>query len=146
MATKKWFPILGYGKCYYHLIHVDDLTDSIILAATEPKALGEVFICGNTEPTTLKEMALTISKVYKKQICFVRIPAWPFFILGALCELVYKPFGLEPPIYRRRVAFYTKDRAFNTKKLNDVLGFMPKYSNDKGLKETAEWYKQHGWI
>ena len=26
------------------------------------------------------------------------------------------------------------------------LGFSPKIEFSKGIKETAEWYQQHGWI
>ena len=34
-------------------------------------------------------------------------------LAGALCEAVCAPFGIEPPIYRRRVDFFTKSRAFD---------------------------------
>ena len=146
MTTKKWFPILGFGTCLYHLIHVEDLTDLIILSATHPKALGEVFICGNTEPVALKDMVSTISEVYENQIRFIRVPAWPFFILGGLCELICRPLNIEPPIYRRRVAFFTKDRAFNTAKMQSLLAFVPRYNNSEGLKMTAKWYLENGWL
>ena len=47
----------------------------------------------------------------------------PFFWLGDLCELVCKPLKIEPPIYRRRVAFYTKDRSFDPSKIRRLLSF-----------------------
>lgn len=146
MASKKWFPLLGFGKCFYHLIHVDDLTDFFMLVATHPKALGDVFICGNTEPITLKEMAIIIGDFYQRRPHFIRMPAWPFFVLSDICELVCRPLGVEPPIYRRRVAFFTKDRAFNTQKMRSILGFVPRYNNAEGLGETARWYSEQGWI
>ncbi|MFQ5674533.1 MAG: NAD-dependent epimerase/dehydratase family protein [bacterium] len=146
MASKKWFPLLGFGKGLYHLIHVDDLTDFMILAATHPAAEGEVFICGNRDSISLKEMVKVIAGAYKSKINFVRLPAWPFFILGALCEVVCRPLGVEPPIYRRRVAFFTKDRAFNTTKMQSLLGFLPKYDNSDGLRMTAKWYLEQGWL
>ncbi len=146
MASKKWFPILGYGKCLYHLIHVDDLTDFILLTATHPKALGEVFICGNTSPIPLTDMVKIISKVYDVKPKFLRLPAWPFFALGFLFEFLFKPLHIEPPIYRRRVAFYTKDRAFDTAKMKNVLNYEPKYDNETGIEQTAKWYLDQGWI
>ena len=33
LAAQPFFPILGKGKCLYHLIHVDDLTDAMLAAA-----------------------------------------------------------------------------------------------------------------
>ena len=146
MASKPFFPLLGYGKCLYHLIHVDDLTNAIILAATSPAALGETFIVGNAEAIPLTPMGPVIAKTLGSSCKVIRFPALPFFWLGALCEAICKPFGIEPPIYRRRVAFFTKDRAFNTAKLRNKLGFNYKYSNENGLTETTNWYVKNGWL
>ena len=43
----------------------------------------------------------------------VQLPVWPFWLAGALCEAVCVPLGIEPPLYRRRVDFFTKSRAFD---------------------------------
>lgn len=145
-AKRKIFPVLGFGKCLYHLIHVEDLTNAMILSATNESALNEAFIVGNKEPYSIIEMGKVIGKAYGKNIIVLRIPALPFYILGYLCEIICKPFGIEPPIYRRRVAFYTKDRSFDTKKLINILGYTPKISNEEGIKNTALWYKENKWL
>jgi len=145
MASRKWFPVLGSGNGFYHLIHVDDLTDFFLFVAINRKAVGQVFICGNSEPIQLRNMARIIAGRWGRPIHFIRIPASPFFALGFFCEMVCRPLNVEPPIYRRRVAFYTKDRAFDTSKMR-ALGFTPKYSNQQGLVETAQWYQQKGWL
>lgn len=146
MAMWKYFPILGHGKCLYHLIHVEDLTNIMILAATHPAANNEIFICGNPKSISLEEMGRCIAEALGKELKVVRLPAWPFFLLGAVCELLCRPLGIEPPIYRRRVAFYTKDRSFNTCKLREMLGYQTIFSNEKGLTATARWYVDHGWV
>ena len=48
--------------------------------------------------------------------------------------------------YRRRVAFYTKDRAFDVGKMRRVLGYSCRHSNESGLTQTARWYVEHGWL
>ena len=146
MASRRFFPILGFGQCLYHLVHVQDLSDFIILAGVHPKASGEVYICGNSSPISLKDMATVISREYGNKLIFIRLPAWPFFIAGAICELLCKPLGIEPPIYRRRVAFFTKDRAFDTRKMETLGGFVPGFSNDSGLRAAAQWYLENGWV
>jgi nucleoside-diphosphate-sugar epimerase len=146
MATRRFFPLLGNGQCYYHLVHVEDLTNAMIRASTHPDALGEVFICGNESPIALPEIGRTVAAALGKRITVVRLPAWPFFALGAVCEAVCRPLGIEPPIYRRRVAFFTKDRKFNTGKLKNVLGYETVYSNQEGLVQTAKWYLEQGWL
>ncbi len=146
MAGKPIFPLLGFGKCLYHLIHVEDLATGIILCATHPAALNDVFICGNSEPIKLVDMGKIVANILGNKFTIIRMPVTPFFIAGAICEIICKPFGIEPPIYRRRVAFYTKDRAFNTTKIREKLGFKPAYENRAGIEATAHWYIKNGWL
>lgn len=147
MASKPIFPLFGNGQGLYHLIHVDDLTDIFILAAVHPAAQGEVFIAGNRAPSRLKEIASTIAQeLGNSKLKFIRFPAWPLFIAADLCELICKPLGIEPPIYRRRVAFFTKDRAFNTEKLSRLLGYTNGVEVGEGLRSTAQWYRNAGWL
>ncbi len=146
MANKSYFPILGKGKCWYHLVHVEDLVGGMMLSAVEEKALGEAFIIGANEPIQLEDMAAIIAKVYKHTLRVIRLPIGPFFLMGDLCEALCKPFKIEPPIYRRRVAFYSKDRNFSTAKMRDVLGYQPMYENEAGIIESAEWYRDNDWL
>ncbi len=146
MAMGKIFPILGKGKCWYHLVHVEDLTNAMLLAAVEEKALGEAFLIGAAEPIRLEEMAAIIAREYGTSPRIVRLPITPFFMMGDLCEAICKPLKIEPPIYRRRVAFYSKDRNFSTRKMQDVLGYTPLWSNEAGIIESARWYNEHGWL
>lgn len=146
MAARGVFPLLGSGKCLYHLIHVEDLARGIRQAAAHPAAAGDVFICGDPEPVTLESMARTIAAALGRSVRIVRLPVGPVFLLADLCEAVCRPFGIEPPLYRRRVAFYTKDRAFDTRKIRERLGFSYRYTTEAGLRQTAEWYVKAGWI
>ncbi|PID75467.1 MAG: oxidoreductase [Deltaproteobacteria bacterium] len=146
MAAGPVFPILGRGKCWYHLVHVEDLTNAIILAATAETALGQAFIIGATEPIQLEEMATIIAREYQSTPRIIRLPIGPFFLLADICEAVCKPFKIEPPIYRRRVAFYSKDRHFSTQKMQEVLGYQPLWNNHDGIVESARWYKENHWL
>ena len=147
MARRKFFPLFGRGQGLYHLIHVEDLTDIFITAALMPQALGEVYIAGNPAPSRLEDIARTIAaEIGNTRPTFIRLPAWPLFLMADLCELICKPFGVEPPLYRRRVAFFTKDRAFDTRKLQNQLGYKYTYSVDDGLRATARWYTEKGWL
>lgn len=146
MATKKFFPILGPGKCWYHLVHVEDLTNGMIVAATEEKALGEAFLIGASEPIRLEDMIKIIGDEYGLAPKVLRLPITPFFIAGDICEAICKPLKIEPPIYRRRVAFYSKDRNFSTRKMREVLGYTPQFENREGILESARWYRDNQWL
>lgn len=138
-------PILGLGNGWLHFIHVDDLTDFMIHVANREDTLGEVIICGNTEPITFKDTVKILNKAMNKRSPFVRIPAWPFFMLGSICEKIFLPLNINPPIFRRRVAFFINDRSFDTKKMQSI-DFLPKWNNAEGLRQTLQWYRSNGWL
>jgi len=146
MANHAVFPLLGSGRCLYHLVHVEDLADSMILAAAHPAAVGEAFIAGSPEASSLEAIGRTIAGALGRPFRPIRLPAWPFFLAADVCECFCKPLGISPPLYRRRVAFFTKDRAFDTRKIRERLGFKNRYSDADGLAATTRWYRDHGWL
>jgi len=146
MASHRILFLLGHSQCLYHLIHVDDLTNIMILAATHPAARDEVFICGNPDCVTLDQVARIVAGELGNRFRLVRLPAFPFFLAADVCEWICRKLGIEPPIHRRRLAFFTKDRSFNTRKLREKLGYQTRYSNEEGLLQTTRWYCEQGWL
>lgn len=146
MAARPVFPVIGRSKGLYHLIHVDDLTEIIQLAAVHPAAAGQAVIAGDPAALALSEIVRIIGREYGREPRLVRLPAWPFFLAADLCEAVCKPWGWAPPIYRRRVAFFTKDRSFNTARLREQLGYQYRRTTERGLRDTARWYLEQGWV
>lgn len=140
IASKNPKIILGGGKIFYHLAYVEDLADAFILASENEKSIGETFIIANNEIPTLNELVLKISKIIKRPGKIIHLPVKPFQIAGTLCEKVCIPLGINPPIYRRRVDFFTKSRSFDISKAKGILGYSPKVNLEEGLKRTAEWY------
>jgi dihydroflavonol-4-reductase len=76
----------------------------------------------------------------------VRLPVWPFWLAGALCEVVCVPFGVEPPLYRRRVKFFTSNRWFDISRARSELGFVPRTPLREGLQRTLDSYRTLGWV
>jgi len=138
-------PLIGHSQGMYHLIHVEDLVRFMIYVACHREAAGGVYICGSPDPVSIKEIITHISQCLGRSVKFIRIPAWPVFLLGDLCELICKPLNIEPPIYRRRIAFFTKDRAFSTKRMQ-AIGFSTQISDEDGLQQLCQWYQQQGWL
>jgi nucleoside-diphosphate-sugar epimerase len=127
---------------FYHLTFVSDLVQGFRLAADTPAAAGRTYIIGGPEYTTLNELATRMARVLGVKPPWIRLPAWPFWLAGALCEAVCIPLRVEPPLYRRRVDFYTKSRAFDTTRARTELGYEPRVGLDEGLRTTAAWYRE----
>jgi nucleoside-diphosphate-sugar epimerase len=146
MARLPVIPLLGFGRGDYHLVHVDDLTEMMLLAGAKEKAAGEVLICGSSKATSIKEIISIVSESLGHRARFIRLPAQPIFALAYLCEFVSKKIGVEPILYPRRVAFFTKDRRFNTQKVHALLNYTDRFTNKTGLEQTLRWYRENQWL
>ncbi len=146
MAKLPVIPLIGFTKGLYHMIHVEDLVEFIWFTTTTQKSLSQIYICGNPQANTLKEMLVTIAEHYGKKTRFIRIPASPLFLLARVVDFISKKLEVEPFIYPRRVAFFTKDRSFDTSKMASLEGYKYKYTEEEGLKQLADWYQSQQWL
>jgi dihydroflavonol-4-reductase len=146
MVAKGTFVMLGKRDIYYHMVFVNDLVAGLRLLGTHPKAVGEVFILGGERYYPLSTITAMIAGLLGVRPPWLRLPAWPFQIAGSVCEAICVPFGIEPPIYRRRVDFFTKSRAFTIAKAQRLLGYQPQVTLEAGLRSTLDWYLRNGYI
>ena len=112
-VARRRFVMLGTGKIFYHLTHIDDLVEGFRLCGEVAQAAGGTYILAGPEVTTLNELVTTIADEAGVKPPRLHLPVWPVWLLGAFAEAVCSPFGVEPPLYRRRVDFFTKSRAFD---------------------------------
>jgi nucleoside-diphosphate-sugar epimerase len=145
-VARRRFVILGKGQIYYHLTYIDDLVEGFRLCGRVPEAAGRTYILAGGEVGTLKELVALIARETGVKPPRLRLPVWPFWLAGALCEAVCVPLRVEPPLYRRRVDFFTKSRAFNIARARQELGFEPKVGLREGVRRALEWYQLKGWI
>ncbi|MCC7125395.1 MAG: NAD-dependent epimerase/dehydratase family protein [Acidobacteria bacterium] len=136
------FPMIGSGQAFYHLTFIDDLVQGFILCGTVPAAAGRTYILAGPRYTTLAELVAMVARELGVQPPRIHWPVWPFWTAGLLCEMICVPLRIEPPLYRRRVDFYTKSRAFDTTRARAELGYAPQVDLEEGIHRTAEWYRQ----
>lgn len=142
--NRGYFVMIGSGKTLYHMTYIDDLVDGFILCGNHPRALGEVFTIGGEEYTTIAELVALIAQVLNKPLPKWKIPFWFAQVVAVICERVCRLGGVSPFLYPRRVEFFHLDRAFNIQKAKSLLGFRPRVELQKGLRNTAEWYRREG--
>jgi nucleoside-diphosphate-sugar epimerase len=145
VARGRWVT-LGSGEIYYHLTYIDDLVDGFLLCATHPAAAHRTYILAGGEVTTLNELVARVAAGAGVPVPTRHVPVWPFWTAGAACEAICAPFGIEPPIFRRRVDFFTKSRAFDITRAKTEIGFAPQVGLDEGIRRTLRWYRDHGWL
>ncbi|HBP87448.1 MAG TPA: oxidoreductase, partial [Nitrospiraceae bacterium] len=131
---KRQFIYIGKGNVLFHPAYIDDVIEGFLLCATHEKAVGEAFIIGGDGYLPLHELVDRLSAHLQVPPPRLHIPLRPVEWLAGMCESVCTPFGIEPPLHKRRVSFFKNNRAFSIEKVKRVLGYTPRVSLDEGLK------------
>ncbi|MAO71861.1 MAG: epimerase [Flavobacteriales bacterium] len=96
-------------------VYIDDVIDATILAIENERANGEIFNVGSGIPTTIKEVAESLKKLYNSD---VNINVSGKFRLGDI---------------RHNYADLSKVESF--------LGYKPKYDFQEGITKFVKWVK-----
>ena len=145
-VKKRRFPVIGSGKTLTHWVYVHDLVNGMLLAGEKLEAAGQIYIFAGERPASISELIETVAKNAGVRPLPLKIPAAPVQFLGSCMEAICKPFGVEPPIYRRRVDFFTKSRSFDTGKAQRQLGYRAGQDFETEVKNIYNWYKKHNWL
>ena len=70
------------------------------------------------------------------------VPVLPVWLASVLCEAIWAPFRAPPPLFRRRVGFFTRNRAFDLSKAQTHLGYVSRWDNRTGVARTIDWYRE----
>jgi dihydroflavonol-4-reductase len=145
-VAKGRFMLVGDGSPRLQMVYVEDLVRGIQLAGETPAAIGKTYILAGEEAPTLNELVHEMADVAQVAAPRLRIPVWPVWMAGVICEAVCVPFRVEPPIFRRRVKFFTSNRWFDISRARTDLGFAPEIPLRQGLIRTLQSYRQLGWV
>jgi len=134
------FPMIGRGRNLYQLLDVEDLCDSIVLAAEHPDqaAVNTEFNIGAKVYTTMRE---DYQAVLDKAGFGKTIRESPANLVIFALELLefFKLSPLYPWVYKTA----TKDSFVSIDKAEKVLGFTPRYSNKEALLRNYKWYLEN---
>ena len=72
-----------------------------------------------------------------------RAPLWIFLIAATILEATMRPLGLQPPLHRRRMDFFTKSFRIANHNARSKLGFVAQTDFAEGARRTAEWYRDN---
>lgn len=145
-ANKGRFLMFGNGMTTYHPVYIDNLVDAFVKAMPAGTGAGEAYIIGDEHYYTLNELVARVGKALGKDVSVPHLPITPLIVAGHVCEKVCKPFGINPPIFPRRVDWFRQVRAFSIDKARRDLGYEPKVGIDEGLRLTGEWYRANGYL
>lgn len=138
------FPLFGAGQGRRHMVYVDDVVSAFFQACERNEALGEGLIVAGPDSCTLRELIDEVTRATGSRRYGFRLPLAPMLAIAGVVEDVCARFGIDPPIYRRRMDFFHSDSEFDTSRARRVLGWEPKVDLREGILRTLEDYRASG--
>ena len=128
-------------------IYVTDLVQAVFLAL-KSNITRKTYTVSDGKVYSDSEYAGLVKKVLgKKSILRIRVPLFLLYIVSIISECFGKICGKPTTLNRDKYKIMKqRDWTCSNQAFVDDFGFKPKYDLEKGLKATAKWYKQNGWI
>ncbi len=146
MIKRGKFLMVGRGEALFQPAYIDDVVRGFLTCLENERAYGKVFIVGGDEYVPLTRLVEIIAEELEVPVPKRRVPLAPVLAAATVCEWLCAPFGIEPPLHRRRVSFFQNNRAFRIDRIRHELGYEPQISLREGLRRTIRWYDEHGWL
>lgn len=140
----KW-RYMGDGRNFVNLFYVDDAVHGMELAAKRGK-LGEIYIIAAAQSIRMNEMVENAAHVLGVDAPKGHIPIYIARFFAALFELKASVLGSTPQMTQEMITGFTGNLYVDISKAKSELGYEPKVSLEKGMMETAKWYKENGYL
>ena len=142
MIARKRFFYVGRGLALVHWIDVRDLVRAFQLAMDHQERNGEIYMIAGKSQMPLRTLCEEVAGQLGVSPPWLSLPVRPIQWAGSLCEVLCRPWGIEPPLYRRRVDFYTKHRSFDGSKAERELGFTPSRTFKEEVADIIASYQE----
>lgn len=144
--ARRRLPIIGHGRTLLHWVLVDDVARGMRLAAETSESTGKVYIIAGERPVQMADLYAAIAREFGVSVLPFKCPALPVQVLGEIVERICRPLQIEPPLYRRRVDFFTKTRAFDWSRAHQELGYTPGQPLDEEIRLIVDSYRKEGLV
>lgn len=140
-------PVFGDGSQELSVIHGEDLAHALIAAATTPAAAGRVYFAAHPAPITSRALALAVGRTLGTRPVVVPIPAplarGLLWTVGTAARLTGRSTILSADKANEFLAPAWTCRA---DALARDTGWRARVDLESGLRRTAQWYREQGWL
>jgi nucleoside-diphosphate-sugar epimerase len=146
LARRGVIPVPTGAPRLLQLVHVTDLARALVLAVRAPAAAG-VYHIAETRSYTWEEMGRSVGDAVGRRVRVVRVPAALIAGLAAASETLAGLTG--------RSTIFNRDKArellapgwlCETESARAALNFEADIPLADGLRMTAQWYREQGWL
>jgi len=135
------------GTRRFSLVYAVDLARAVGEALTQDRAVGKVYFVGGPDLVSYEETGAQIARALKTWAVPVSIPGFVLQAAGLAGELAGALTRRPPFLSREKIQeITTGDWILSSQRIRSELGWSPAMSLEQGLRETARWYREAGWV
>jgi len=144
----KWHlePVLR-ARGRFSIVHVSDLVTAVYAALTEEAALGQAFFACEPDVTDYAELGIAVREALRTWTVRIAIPQWALTGIASVAEGWARAAGRAPLLSREKLAeIAAGDWIASSRKIRERLGWTPRIGLREGIRATADWYREAGWL
>jgi len=144
---KGFLPSVGSKQKLVSLIYIKDLIEAMELCMHKELTTGEIIHLANPAPSSWEELGRLAAERMNVKLINLKFPLPLAYLVACGAEVLGKMRG-DPSILNRQKFEELKQDGWvaDIQKAEEILGFKPRYSLQKALHETIEWYVTNGWL
>jgi len=139
-------PYIG-GARPFSVVYAEDHARAVWATLTAEKAIGRIYFVGGPDITTYQEMGSAIARAMGTWAVRVPIPT-PVLQAGALLGELAGSLTHRAPFFSREKfrEITAGDWIVSSRKIRDELGWTHATPLEDGVRATAAWYREAGWV
>jgi len=128
-------------------IHVTDAVQALWRAAVVHSTVHQTYLLAGPTSCTFSELAVAIERSLGVRTRTIRLNQWLVRLLDAIVSLHARLRRCAPLIELTRFRdFESANYLCDLTRLQDEFGFYPSIDLEEGIRQTALWYRQAGWL
>ena len=146
IINRGWKILVSGPKRMVSLIYADDLAEMCYLASTKSPP-GEIYMASDGKGYAWEELSEYIEKALNKNPRKLVIPIWLTTPVALMSELLGRIQNKAVTLNREKIReLRAPGWVCSISKAEETLGFQVSYPIEKGVAETAKWYREKGWM
>lgn len=146
MARRKQLVLVGGGRAEASTSYVENVCDSLILAAKHEEISGEVFLVTDDERITAREFICGMADAAGFARPRLSVPYGVAYVSAAVFEKLHALSGSKkPPLMTRyAIALTGRNLTYSCEKAKRMLGYEPAVNVQEGMRRLAAWVEDIG--
>ena len=146
IAARGLMVVPGMRPRFLQMVHARDVASAVRLALESPRASGRTYFVGHPERLTWSRIAEAMGGALGRRPLQLRLPSAVFRALGTAAELLGSGRRAGQLDRRRARDMSERDWSCRVDRVREELGWSPEFDVEEGLRNTAEWYRETGWM